>query len=234
MKPSRRRALRRWLPLAALGFVLFVTLCNRWIINSTDAYLYSSWALMPENDVGIVLGTSAFAEDGSPSAFFQGRIRAAAELYKLGKVKVLIVSGANPDSTYNEPRKMLQALIKAGVPPSAIKMDFAGYRTLDSMMRAQIVWGLDRFTIITQRDHSYRALFLARKIGLHPVAFAAPLGTSGEELGRRNPVREVFARTKAVLDLIVLNTQPRFLGAPESIEIPETLPPPEPDPVAVP
>lgn len=211
--------LRRWFWLGTVGVVLFVILCNRWVINSTDAYLYTDWALLPENDVGIVLGTSPYAEGGEPSVYFQGRIRAAAELYKLGKVKQLIVSGANPDSTYNEPRKMLRALIKAGVPPNAIKMDFAGFRTLDSMVRAQAVWGLDRFTVITQRDHCYRALFLARKLSVHAVAFAAPLGTEGHELGHRNPVREVFARTKAVLDLLILNTQPKFLGAPESLEI---------------
>ena len=248
MKPSARRALRRWLWLAGLGFVSFVTLCNRWVINSTDAYLYRDWALMPENEAGIVLGTSPFAEGGDPSVYFQGRIRAAAELYRLGKVKFLIVSGANPDATYNEPRKMQRALIKAGVPPGVIKMDFAGYRTFDSMVRAQLVWGLPRFTIITQRDHSYRAIFLARKLGAQAVAFAAPLGTEGEELGRRHPVREVFARAKAVLDLLALNTQPRILGGGETIEIPETeaggdavdplsappeaSPPPEPVPAA--
>jgi len=226
LRPSTRRTLRRWFWLAVLGFVLFVTLCNRWIINSSDAYLYTDWALLPDNDVGIVLGTSPYAADGEPSAFFQGRIRAAAELYKLGKIKVLIVSGANPDSTYNEPRKMLQALIKAGVPPTAIKMDFAGFRTLDSMVRAQAVWGLSRFTVITQRNHSYRAVFLARKIGAHAVGFVAPLGLEGNEMGRRNPTREIFARAKAVLDIAVLNTQPKFLGTPESIEIPEE---PSPD-----
>lgn len=203
-----------------LGFVLFVLLCNRWVINSTDAYLYRDWALLPENDVGIVLGTSPFAPGGEPSAYFQGRIRAAAELYRLGKIKVVIVSGANPDSRYNEPRKMYQALVKAGVPENAIKMDFAGYRTLDSMVRAKVVWGLTRFTVITQRDHGYRAIFLARKMSVHAVGFMAPLGNSGEELGRRNPVREVFARAKAVLDIVILNTQPKFLGQPESIEIP--------------
>lgn len=220
MRPSTRRTLRRSFWAAVLGFVVFVTLCNRWIINSTDAYLYRDWALLPDNDVGIVLGTSAFAPGGEPSAYFQGRIRTAAELYKLGKVRLLIVSGANPDSRYNEPRKMYQALVKAGVPENAIKMDFAGFRTLDSMVRAQAVWGQTRFTIITQRDHCYRALFLARKVGTQAVAFAAPLGLSGEELGDRHPVREVFARAKAVLDFLVLDTQPKFLGGPESVEIP--------------
>ena len=220
MRPSTRRALRRWLWLAALSLVVFVILCNRWVINSTDAYMYSDWALLPENDVGIVLGTSAYVDSGDPSPAFQGRIRAAAELYKLGKVKLLIVSGANPDSTYNEPRKMWQELVKAGVPQNAIKMDFAGYRTLDSMVRAQAVWGLTRFTVITQRYHQYRAIFLARKIGAHAVGYVARVGAEGEEFGRRNPVREIFARAKAVIDVLFLNTQPKFLGEPEKIEIP--------------
>jgi SanA protein len=220
MRPSTRRALRRWFWLGVAGIVLFVLLCNRWVINSTDAYLYTDWALLPENDVGIVLGTSPFVRGGDPSTEFQGRIRAAAELYRLGKVRLLVVSGANPDSTYNEPRKMYQALVKAGVPESAIKMDFAGFRTLDSMVRAQTVWGQSRITVITQRYHTYRAIFLARKVGVQAVAFAAALGTDGAELGNRHPVREVFARAKAVLDLLILNTQPKFLGEPEHIEIP--------------
>lgn len=219
MKPSLRRAIRRWLWIAAVTFVVFVTLCNRWIINSSDAYMYRQASLLPDNDVGLVLGTSPYREDGSASPYFYGRIRAAADLYQQGKIKHIIVSGANPDSTYNEPRRMAKELVKLGVPQDAISMDFAGFRTLDSVVRAQAVWGLSRFTVITQKYHCYRAVFLGKKIGLSVVAYEAPLGTSGDEAGPRNPVREIFARAKAVLDLLILRTQPKFLGSPEKIEI---------------
>ena len=218
MRPALRRAIRRWLWLAAGGFVLFVLLSNRWIINSSDAYLYREASLMPENEIGVVLGTSPYREDGSASAHFHGRIRAAAELYQQGKIRRIIVSGANPDSTYNEPKRMSQELIKAGVPQNAITMDFAGFRTLDSISRAQTVWGYTRFTVITQRYHCYRAIFLGKKLGLDVVGYAAPVSDSGE-LGPRHPVREVFARGKAVLDLVLLRLWPSSLGLAEKIQV---------------
>jgi SanA protein len=138
-------------------------------------------------------------------------MQAAAQLYKLGKLQRLIVSGANPDSRYNEPKKMREALLQLGVPSDAMVLDYAGNSTFDSVMRARVVYDLDRMTVITQKYHGYRALFLARKTGIHAVAYAAPLASSGG-LGLRHPPREILARLLAVLDLFVLRTQPRLLG----------------------
>ena len=189
-----------------------LALANRWVINSTDAYLYQDSSLMPENEVGLVLGCSPFVRTGEPSPQFHGRMQAAAQLYKLGKLKRLIVSGANPDSRYNEPKKMREALLGLGVPSEAMVLDYAGNSTFDSVMRARVVYDLDRMTVITQKYHGYRALFLARKTGIHAVAYAAPLASSGG-LGPRHPPREILARLLAVLDLFVLRTQPGLLGA---------------------
>lgn len=206
-----RRLLRRTIAWGIVAFVLAVLLGNRWVINSTDAYIYDNWSLIPENRVGIVLGTSPYTRGGGRSADFHGRIEAAVGLYQAGKIRHIIVSGANPDQTYNEPRRMWQELVKAGIPQEAITMDFAGFRTFDSVARGQHVFGLKRYTIITQKYHSYRAVFLARKMGVPAVAFTAP-GTQN-----RHPAREVFARLKAVLDLYLLRTEPRFLGQPEPL-----------------
>ena len=214
----RKRRLRKLLWGSLVFFVLFVLLCNRWVINSTDSYLYSNYALLPENDVGIVLGTSSYTREGEPNPQFYARVQAAAELYRLGKIKHIIVSGANPDSTYNEPRRMWQELTKTGVPAKDITMDFAGFRTLDSLARAQQVFGLERCTIITQRYHAYRGVFLGKKLGMKVAAFIAPIEPGGDH-GSRNPPREIFARVKAVLDLFVLRTKPKFLGQPEPIEM---------------
>jgi SanA protein len=221
-------------------FTLFVLLANRWVINSTDDYLYTSPVLLPKNDVGIVLGTSSYTREGEPNPQFQGRVLAAIQLYKMGKIKHIIVSGANPDSTYNEPRRMWQELTKAGIPAKDITMDFAGLRTLDSMARAQRVFGLERVTVITQRYHAYRAVFLGKKFGIRVAAFVAPFG-AGRDYGRRNPVREIFARAWAVLDVVILRTQPKFLGQREPIDLQKEIPmapaapssesvPPEPPP----
>jgi SanA protein len=208
-------------------FALFVLLSNRWVINSTDDYLYTSPVLLPKNDVGIVLGTSSYTREGEPNPQFQGRVLAAIQLYKMGKIKHVIVSGANPDSTYNEPRRMWQELTKAGVPSKDITMDFAGLRTLDSMARAQRVFGLQRVTVITQRYHAYRAVFLGKKFGIRVAAFVAPFG-AGRDYGRRNPVREIFARAWAVLDIVILRTQPKFLGQREPIDLQKEMTPTEP------
>lgn len=218
MKPSTRRLLKRWSALAAGAVVLFVLLSNRWVINSTDAYVFRNWALLPDSEVGLVLGTSKYLESGKPSPEFRGRIAAAAELYHNGKVRHLIVSGANPDSTYNEPRKMYQELVLLGVPEKDITMDFAGFRTYDSIVRAEAVFGLNRFTIVTQKYHGYRAVFIGRKLGLKVVAYVAPATADGNQ-GLRHPPREVFARAMAVLDLFLLRTAPRFLGDPQPIRL---------------
>lgn len=215
-RASIRRAIRRWIYIGLGVLVFLIWLLNHWVINNTYSYIYNNWSLLPENDVGLVLGTSPYASNGQPNPQFIGRVEAAAQLYHLGKVKHLLVSGANPDQSYNEPRAMWQALIKRGVPQSAITMDFAGFRTFDSVARAQLVFGINRLTIITQRYHAYRAVFIGKKLHMQVVAYAAP-GGNALGLFSRTRIREVLARVKAVLDIYLLNTTPKFTGRPENI-----------------
>lgn len=225
---SKARLIRRskrtikW--LAVLGLLL-LALGNKWVINNTDDYVFTNWALMPSNEVGLVLGTSPFTRDGQPNPHFTGRIQAAAELYQLGKVKHLIVSGANPDAHYNEPRRMLKALVAAGVPASAITMDFAGFRTFDSVARAKRVFGLTQVTIITQQYLAYRAVFIGKKMKMQPIAYAP----AGEQSGPAflPYARETLARLMAIFDLFVLNTAPKFTGDPEKLPIEEEALPPD-------
>ncbi|HEX7380870.1 MAG TPA: ElyC/SanA/YdcF family protein [Nevskiaceae bacterium] len=205
------RVVRRWIFILLGIAIVVVWLLNHWVINSTKAYVYSSWSLLPDNRVGLVLGTSPYTRGGQENPQFIGRVDAAAQLYQLGKVRQLLVSGANPGPNYNEPRMMRAALLRRGVPARAITMDLSGDRTLDSVARADVVFGLHRFTIITQRYHAYRAEFLAKKLHLEAIVYAAP---GGAELGplSRTRIREVLARIKAVLDIYVLDTQPRYGG----------------------
>lgn len=202
-------------------------LINNWVINNSEAYVYANWSLLPDNEVGLVLGCSPYARNGRPNPQFYGRIEAAVQLYQLGKIQKIIVSGANPDSTYNEPRQMWRELTKAGIPSQAITMDFAGVRTFDSISRAKAVFNLDRMTVITQEYHAYRAVFIAKKIGIRAAGYAATSDSIG--LFSRTYLREVFARVKAVLDLYVLSTRPKFLGGPEAVNaVPDEPPPPLP------
>lgn len=185
-----------------------VLLSNRWVINSTDSHLYRDSSLMPDHEVGLVLGCSPFVPGGKANPQFHGRMQAAAELYRLGKVRRLILSGANPDQRYNEPKKMREALLDLGVPSEAMVLDFAGDSTYDSITRAQVVFGLTEVTVITQKYHGYRAVFLARKTGLRAAAYNAPIeGVAGP--GFRHPPREVFARVLAVFDVLVFRVTGR-------------------------
>lgn len=190
---------------------------NQWVINSAKPYVIHDISEVPVRDVGLVLGTSTYTRTGASNRLFDTRMWAAVNLYNLGKVKHLLVSGANPDETYNEPRKMYKALVGAGVPEEAITMDFAGFRTLDSVVRASKVFGQQRYIIVSQEFHNYRAVYLARKQGLDVVAYAVPEEQPGQNF--RTELREFSARLRALLDIYVLNTQPRFLGEPVRLDI---------------
>ncbi|MGH8453421.1 MAG: SanA/YdcF family protein [Nevskiales bacterium] len=214
------------LPLGLIGLAAaLILLGNLWVVQSTKPYVYDELASLPLNDVGLLLGTSPYSRKGNESVLFQHRVEAAAALYKAGKIRHVLASGANPDDTYNEPRKMFYALVEAGVPPEAITLDFAGFRTLDSVIRATAVFKLDRFTVISQRFHVYRAVFIARHDGIPAIAYAPP--EFSDQQKRRLRVREALARTGAILDMFLLRTQPRFLGEPvqinldPAVEIPE-------------
>lgn len=201
------------------GLVLFGLLiaANLWVVRSTSSGIFSNYSEIPSNPVGLVLGTSSRRTDGSPNPFFHNRMAAAAQLYRLGKIGHIIVSGDNRSRFYNEPLEMKNALVKLGVPETAITLDYAGLRTLDSVVRSKEIFGQDHITIITQPFHSYRALFISRFYHIEAVALVAE--EPADEPAVSVYVREYFARAKAVLDLYVLKTGPRHLGQKEPIVI---------------
>ncbi len=198
-----------------IGFIIF----SNWIIiYTTKDKIYTTIATTPQgNNVALILGTSKYTSRGYPNLFFKYRIEAAADLYHLGKIKHIIVSGDNSLKEYNEPRQMLQALIKLGVPRKAITLDYAGFRTLDSVVRCEKVFGQHKFIIISQRFHVERALFIAKKYHIDAIGFAAQDPPKNYTLKTR--IREYFAKTKAVIDLYFINKKPKFLGKKETIII---------------
>ncbi len=211
------RWLKRFVLWTALSVVLIIGGCNIWIVKSTEKKVYSDLALLPDHRMALVLGTSHRSVGGGPNPFFQKRIEMAAMLYAMGKIDHFILSGDNSTRYYNEPVEMKKALIRQGVPASAITLDYAGLRTLDSVVRSKKVFGQNKITIITQPFHSYRALFISRYYDMDAVAMVA----DDPELDKTFKVRlrEYLARTKAVLDLYVFKTDPRFLGEKEEIII---------------
>lgn len=212
MKPTRR--LRRWLLPVSLGIFVFgvmlVALSNYHVLAANRARLSDQVDVLPARNVGLVLGTSQYRRGGGTNAHFANRIAAAAQLYRAGKVKHLLVSGDNRRSNYNEPAMMKKALIAQGVPADAITCDFAGFRTLDSVIRAREVFGLSDCIIITQRYHNSRALEIARATGLDAVGFCAAEPRFAERW--QTELREMLARTVTILDLYVWHREPHFLG----------------------
>lgn len=194
--------------IALLGSYYYVEWCGR---GNTYAYAKN----VPENRVGLVLGTSpvsSFTKRSNPYYYF--RIDAAVRLYKAGKIKRILVSGDNRYKSYNEPDMMKADLVKAGIPAGHIYCDYAGFRTLDSVVRAKKVFGLTSFTVISQEFHNNRALALARWQGIDAIGYNAK--DVNKKRGLYVQAREVLARTKMILDMLI-NKQPHFLG--EMIEI---------------
>lgn len=189
---------------------------NSIIINSTKDLCFNSTEKIPARKVGLLLGTNKSAKGGR-NLFFQYRIDAAVALFKAGKIKHIIVSGDNHIKEYNEAEDMQLALIEAGVPDSCITLDYAGFRTLDSVVRCKEVFGQDKITIISQHFHNERALFIAMKNEMDCVAFDAKDVPVNYSL--KTKVREYFARVKCLLDVYILHTSPKFLGEKVTINI---------------
>jgi SanA protein len=199
----------------AAVFLFLLLASNLWVVWSTRERVFADPESLPANDVAVVLGTSNKLISGAPNPFFDYRIKMAAALFNAGKVKHFIVSGDNRTRFYNEPLEMERALLKAGVPDSVITLDYAGLRTLDSIVRCKEIFGQNTITIVTQPFHCYRALFISEYYDINAVAVMAQ-----EPLLESNVYfREYFARAKAVLDLYVLKTEPRHLGAKEPLDL---------------
>ncbi|MFZ6002247.1 MAG: SanA/YdcF family protein [Bacteroidota bacterium] len=198
-------------------FVVAMILANGWIIGSTRDRVYATVGDVPANKVALVLGTSNKLLNGSPNPYFESRIKTAAQLYHDGKTSHFILSGDNRTRYYNEPLEMKKALTKMGVPDSIITLDYAGLRTLDTIVRCKEIFGQEEITIITQSFHCYRALFISQYYGMDAIALRAD--EPGEVKGSHVPLREYFARAKAILDLYVLKTEPRHLGEKEPLQL---------------
>ncbi len=189
---------------------------NLWVIGSTYSKVYDNIVDIPTRKVGLVLGTSNKLISGDTNQYFYQRIKTAVELYKANKIEEILVSGDNRTRYYNEPQMMRNALVKEGIPDKNIHTDNAGLRTLDSIVRCKLIFGQDNFIIITQPFHSYRALFIAEKHEIDAIAMVSAESDIGS--GFKAKLREIFARTVAVWDLLIVDTMPDQLGKKETID----------------
>jgi len=214
----RKWAIRLLIFLAFLwlAFSIFVLWINLEVTKTGKQFSYDSVGAIPHNHCAVVLGTNKFITAGKINLYYSYRIQAAVLLYKSKKIDYIIVSGDNKHRSYNEPVSMYNDLVEAGIPKEHIVLDYAGFRTLDSVVRCYMVFGQHQFTVISQPFHNHRAVYIGRKRGLEVIAFNA-----GDQNGRPSIkviVREIGARVLLAYDLII-GTQPHFLG--EQIKIPD-------------
>jgi SanA protein len=201
--------------LLIIAAIIITRQCNNAVEDGSKGYIYTDLNKIPANKVGVLLGTSRHLTNGTPNPFFYYRIKAASALFFSGKIRYILVSGDNRYFSYNEPREMRRELMRAGIPDTSIIMDFAGFRTLDSVVRAKKVFGLKKFTIISQEFHNERAIYIARFNDIDAVAYNAVDPPDDFTLQVR--IREYFARAMVVIDLYLLNKKPYFLGNPVRI-----------------
>jgi SanA protein len=209
----------RWLPLvplAGVGMMALVWGCEWRIEHVGGQRCLDEIEALPDAPVALVLGAAPKLANGRANLFFRPRLEAAARLFKAGKVRALIVSGDNGSEDYDEPTEMKRVLVELGVPEKRVVCDYAGFRTLDSMVRAKEVFGQARFIVVSQRFHNERAVYLARAFGIEAWGLNAP--DVPVALSVKTYLREKLARVKAVLDVNVFRTGPRFLG--QKVEVP--------------
>ncbi len=199
------------IPLLLLVLVMSYSI----ISNHSRQRIFDDPALVPPVKVGLLLGTSPRTRSGTASEFFNNRISAAVELYNSRTVEFILASGDNGSIFYNEPVYMQKELMRRGVPADRIVLDYAGFSTLDSVIRARQVFGQEELIIISQRFHNERALYIASSENIRAYGFNAD--SVGGYAGASVLAREVLARIKALLDVHIFSRQPRFLGDPEII-----------------
>jgi len=195
--------------------IISIFVCDVIIKENAKGKLYSNVNDVPYRKVGLLLGTAKYTKRrGFDNPYYTNRIRAATELLKAGKVKYLVISGDNSRKDYNEPEMMREDLIKAGIDSTRLYLDYAGFRTFDSIVRLKEIFGQDSVSVISQLFHNERALYLASKEGIVANGFNAKDRPGGEGFY----LREKLARVKVFVDYLIA-TKPKFLG--DKIKLPE-------------
>lgn len=204
--------IKRLMVLAFWGVVavlLSLVITDKLVKRMTKNVVYDATKSIPHNKVGLLLGTSKMLANGRVNLYYSYRINAAVELFKAGKIDFILVSGDNGSKSYDEPTTFKNDLIAKGVPSNKIYLDYAGFRTLDSVVRSKAIFGQKSITIISQRFHNERAICIAKWKGIKAVGYNAK--DVSRRYGIKIQLREKFARVKMLLDLI-FGKQPKFFG----------------------
>ena len=208
----------------AIICLAIMLICNQIVVNNAEGKAFSDIDSIKYNKVGLLLGTTPQARITKvKNYFFIYRLDAAEQLYRAGKIEKILISGDEHSlDGVNEPECMRDSLVARGIPERAIILDGKGYRTINSIVNANKVFGLKSFTIISQEFHNERAIYQAEHLGLdveNLQAYNAKMPKS-----RRayiTTIREYFARVKMFWDLFISKesemspkTIQSFLGKP--------------------
>ena len=193
-----------------------IVICNEKVDKTAIGRTYFDITEVPYKKVGLLLGTSKYVAGRQENLYYHFRIDAALKLIKSGKIKYVIISGDNGRKEYNEPEMMRRDLIDSGVDSTTIYLDYAGFRTFDSMIRLKEIFSQSDVTIISQKFHNERALYIAYREGINAIGFNAK--DVHANTGLKVQVREKLARVKLFIDYLI-DTEPKFLG--EKITIPD-------------
>ncbi len=211
----RRKILMTVISLIAITF-LTIVFCNYQVEASSKGKIYKYVSQVPQNRVGLLLGTGKYLASGYINPYYQYRIDATIELMKAGKIKYLVISGDNGRKEYNEPETMRADLMASGIDSTKIWLDYAGFRTFDSMVRLKKIFSQDSVTIISQKFHNQRAIFIAEKEGINAVGFNAK--DVSKRAGFKVKMREKLARVKVFTDYL-FGQKPKYLGPKVQIPI---------------
>lgn len=203
------RRLLAGLVLGVAALVLALVLPGVWIGTTFNGAIHDDPSLVPSAPVAIVFGAGLQA-DGRPTVMLADRVEAAAELYRAGKVKRLLMTGDNSLRSYDEVTAMKRLAVELGVPADQVNLDYAGFRTYDSCYRAAAIFGVTRAVLVSQRYHLPRALFLAGSFGIEAVGLAAGLDSYPNQSYYN--VREFAAQTVSWYEVNVTRPTPRYLG----------------------
>ena len=196
---------------AILLIVLTIICCYSIVSINASNKTFDNAKDIPNNEVGLLLGTSPRTPENAPNYYYINRIIATAELYKGGKISKVIASGGDYSSHqggYNELEAMRDSLIEYGVPDSVIILDYEGTRTLNSIVKVKEIYGYDNITLISQKYHNERAIYLALQNGINAIGYnAKPSHIITKRI--KNEGREFLARVKLFIDMI-LGEKPTF------------------------
>ena len=156
-------------------------------------------------DCILVLGAGLWS--GKPSPMLKERLDFSLEAYNKGCSDRFLVSGDHGTKSYDEVNAMKDYLVENGISADCVYIDHAGFSTYESMYRARDVFKVQKVLIVTQKYHLYRAVYVARQLGIEAY------GLDREELKYpvKNNIREAAARVKDFFYCIA-EPEPTYLG----------------------